>query len=283
MLELGSHVSAGGGADKAIARAVAIDARAFQIFTKNANRWKAKPLDPDVVERFRAGIEAHPEIKHIVAHDSYLINIASPDDAMWDKSRLALQDELHRCDLLGISALVSHPGAHLESGIPQGVKRVVEAINRIQDDMPNGECRLALETTAGQGTTLGSTFEELAAIIDGVEDRDRVVICLDTCHIFAAGYDITSEETYQATMKAFDDIIGLEYLHVLHLNDSLKPFDSHRDRHAHIGEGEIGTAAFGFLMNDHRLDGLPGILETPKDDDPGDDLRNLEVLRSLVN
>lgn len=282
MLELGSHVSASGGVDKAIDRATQLEMTSFQIFTKNANQWNAKPLDPVVIDRFRDGITANPSIKHVVAHDSYLINLASPDDAAWNKSIDALQNELERCDLLGIPFLVSHPGAHMGTGVDTGVARVSAGINIIHDRMTNGSCSLAIETTAGQGTTLGRTFEEIATIIDGVEDKSRVCVCFDTCHVFAAGYDIRTAETYTVTMQQFDDIVGLEQLQVLHLNDSVKEFGSFRDRHAHIGEGMIGVDAFQFLLRDDRLSGRPGILETPKDDDITEDLMNLTTLRGLA-
>ena len=282
MLELGSHVSASGGVDKAIGRATKLDMTSFQIFTKNANQWNAKPLDPVVIERFREGVSANPSIKTVVAHDSYLINLASPDDAAWNKSIDALQLELERCDQLGIPFLVSHPGAHMGTGVDTGTARVAEGINIIHDRMANGVCSLAIETTAGQGTTLGRTFEEIAQIIDGVEDKSRVSVCFDTCHVFAAGYDMRTQETYAATMQQFDDIVGLDRLRVFHLNDSAKDFGSHRDRHAHIGQGMIGVDAFQFLLRDERLAGRPGILETPKDDDVTEDLMNLATLRGLV-
>ncbi|MCA9859578.1 MAG: deoxyribonuclease IV [Thermomicrobiales bacterium] len=281
-MELGSHVSASGGVDKSIDRATKLEMTAFQIFTKNANQWNAKPLDPAVIERFRAGVAASPAIKTVVAHDSYLINIASPDDAAWEKSIGALEYELERCDQLDIPYLVSHPGAHVGSGVDAGVARVAQAINIIHEQMPDGTCSLALETTAGQGTTLGRTFEEIAQIIDGVDDKTRVSVCFDTCHVFAAGYDLRTAETYAATMQAFDDIIGLDRLRVLHLNDSVKDFGSHRDRHAHIGQGMIGTDAFQFLLRDARLAGRASILETPKDDDVTEDLMNLTTLRGLL-
>lgn len=282
MLELGSHVSASGGVDKAIGRATALEMTSFQIFTKNANQWNAKPLDPDVIDRFRNGIAQNPQIRTVVAHDSYLINLASPDDAAWEKSIGALQYELERCDQLGIPFLVSHPGAHMGTGVDAGTARVAQAINIIHDRLADGVCSLTIETTAGQGSTLGRTFDEIAQIIDGVEDKQRISVGFDTCHVFAAGYDIRTEEAYQATMSSFDEIVGLDRLQVFHLNDSLKDFGSFRDRHAHIGDGTIGKDAFQFLLRDERLQGRPGILETPKDDDITEDLMNLTTLRGLA-
>jgi deoxyribonuclease-4 len=282
VLELGSHVSASGGVDKSIERATNLEMTAFQIFTKNANQWNAKPLDPAVIERFREGVSANPSIKSVVAHDSYLINLASPDDAAWNKSIGALQYELERCDQLGIPFLVSHPGAHMGTGVDTGTARVAAAINIIQSRLKDGACSLTIETTAGQGSTLGRTFEEIAQIIDGVDDKSRVSVCFDTCHVFAAGYDLRTPETYAATMQRFDDVIGLDRLQVLHLNDSVKNFGSFRDRHAHIGQGMIGVDAFQLLLRDERLAGRPGILETPKDDDVTEDLMNLTTLRGLA-
>lgn len=282
MLELGAHVSVAGGADLALIRANASQMTSCQLFTKNANQWVAKPLDPAVIERFHLNVGTMG-VQHLVAHDSYLINVASPDDVLWEKSRLALRDELDRCDQLSVPYLVSHPGAHVKSGTDAGIARVSEAINRIHGDRPDGKCMILLETTAGQGTTLGSTFEEIAAIIDGIEDRARIGVCLDTCHVFAAGYDIRTPEAYAATMAAFDAAIGLDRLKVFHINDSLKGLGSRVDRHAHIGEGEIGLEAFANLMNDPRFAGYPGVLETPKkSDDDGNDVRNMAALRSAL-
>jgi deoxyribonuclease IV len=282
VLELGSHVSTSGGVDKSIERATALEMTSFQVFTKNANQWNAKPLDPAVIERFRQGIADNPSITTVVAHDSYLINLASPDDAAWEKSIGALQIELERCDQLAIPLLVSHPGAHMGTGVEAGIARVSQAINIIHDRLAHGYCSLAIETTAGQGSTLGRSFEEIAQIIDGVADKSRISVCFDTCHVFAAGYDIRTYDTYQATISRFDDVIGLDRLQVFHLNDSAKDFASFRDRHAHIGEGMIGAHAFQYLLRDERLEGRPGILETPKDDDVTEDLMNLTTLRGLA-
>jgi deoxyribonuclease-4 len=274
-------MSISGGHDLALTRAHAVQMTACQIFTKNASQWKAKPIDPAVIERFQQQREA-TGIAHLVAHDSYLINVASPDDALWEKSRLALMDELDRCDQLGVPYLVAHPGGHVGSGEDAGIARISEAINRIHDEQPEGQAKILLETTAGQGTHLGRTFEELAAIIDKVEDKSRVAVCFDTCHVFAAGYDLRDPEVYAATMTAFDEIIGLHQLKVLHLNDSKKGLGSRVDRHAPIGEGELGLTAFELIMNDERLAGLPGVLETPKGDNDEEDTRNMATLRSLI-
>ena len=280
-LSLGAHMSAAGGVDLAIVRAAELNMDSCQLFTKNANQWAAKPLDPAVVERFHEQ-KATAGVTNLVAHDSYLINVASPDPANWEKSRNALLIELQRCDLLGVPYLVSHPGAHMNSDLDEAIARVAEAINRINEDRPDGDTTLLIETTAGQGTTLGRSFEEIAAIIDQVEDKARIGVCFDTCHVFVAGYDIRDAESYSATMQQFDDIVGLEWLKVLHLNDAKKGLGSKLDRHAHIGEGELGLEAFRLLMNDPRFDGTPGVLETPKGDNNEEDVRNMATLRGLV-
>lgn len=278
---LGAHMSIAGGHALAIDRASTFGMNALQIFTKNANQWSAKPILPEAAEAFRARRDGS-EVDFVVAHDSYLINLASPDDANWEKSRNAFADELVRCQQLGVGSLVTHPGAHMGTGVDVGVARVAEGLNRILADLPDNGVTVLLETTAGQGSTLGRTFEELAGIIDQVEDKSRVAVCLDTCHIFAAGYDIRDEAMYQATMQAFDDIIGLDRLQVFHLNDSKKGLGAHVDRHAHIGEGELGSEAFRLLLTDPRFANRPGLLETPKDDDELGDQRNMAILRDLA-
>jgi len=280
-LSLGAHMSAAGGADLAITRAAAFQMDSCQLFTKNANQWNAKPLDPAVVERFVAN-KSSLGVTNFVGHDSYLINVASPADELWEKSQVALKIELERCDQLEIPYLVSHPGGHVGSGEEAGIARVAEAINRINNDRPDGTTMILLETTAGQGTSLGRRFEEIAGIIDQVEDKSRVGVCLDTCHVFAAGYDLRDQVSYDATFAEFDRVIGLDRLKVIHLNDSKKGLGSRVDRHTHIGEGELGLEPFRFLMNDPRLNGLPGVLETPKGDDETEDARNIATLKSLI-
>jgi deoxyribonuclease-4 len=281
VLQLGAHVSAAGGVDLALGRAAEFEMASCQLFTKNERQWVAKPLDPAVIERYFAKRE-EIGIRHVISHDSYLINIASPDDMMWEKSRQALLEELRRCDQLEIPYLVSHPGAHVGSGSEAAIERVAEAVNRIHDEMPASRAVLLLETTAGQGTCLGATFEDLAEMIDRIHDKARVGVCFDTCHVFAAGYELRDAEGYEATMSALDAIVGLARIKCLHLNDSLKGIGSRVDRHAHIGEGELGKAAFDLILNDARFDGLPGVLETPKGPDAKEDRMNLDTLMSLV-
>ena len=280
MLELGAHMSIAGGHERAIERAEAFGMVACQLFTKNANQWYAKPIDPAAAERFRERWIASG-VRDLVAHDSYLINLASPDDGLREKSRLAFRDELDRCQILGVPVLVTHPGGHMGDGVEAGLARVAEALNRIFAERPDGTTTVLLETTAGQGTALGRTFEELAGIIELVEDKGRVGVCFDTCHAFAAGYELRDQPGYEATMAAFDATIGLDRLRAFHLNDSKKGLGSRVDRHAGIGDGELGTDAFGFVLGDPRFAGLPGILETPKGDDGEEDRRNLATLRAL--
>jgi len=273
---------ASGGVDKAIARGEAIPVESLQLFAKNERQWIARPLDPDVVQRFHDEV-VRTGITKLVVHDTYLINLASPEPDMLEKSIPAFTDELQRCDLLGIPYLVTHPGAHTGSGVDAGIARFAQSLNEIFEAMPESKTLTLLETTAGQGTTLGRTFEEIAAIIDLVEDKARVGVCMDTCHIFAAGYDYRTPELYAATMAQFDSTVGLDRLKVLHLNDSKNPLGSNKDRHDHIGAGEIGLEGFRQFVNDPRLNGLPGILETEKDDAGENDRRNIATLRSLVD
>jgi deoxyribonuclease-4 len=278
---LGAHMSVAGGHALAIDRATAFNMTACQIFTKNANQWNAKPIAPEAAESFRTAVAAS-EIGFVVAHDSYLINLASPDETLRQRSIAALGDELQRCAQLGVPWLVTHPGAHMGAGVDEGVGRVASALNQLFDALPDLGVTVLLETTAGQGTSLGRSFEELAMILALVEDQTRVGVCFDTCHVFAAGYDIRETEVYATTMQAFEDSIGLDRLRLFHLNDSKKGLGARVDRHAHIGEGELGKEAFRLLLNDERFAGHPGILETPKGDDGEEDRRNLATLSGLA-
>jgi deoxyribonuclease-4 len=281
MLEFGAHMSIAGGCDQALIKAAALGMTSCQIFTKNASQWAAKPLDPAMIERWNEQ-RAITGINHLVAHDSYLINIASPAEENREKSRLALAHELERCDQLDVPYLVSHPGAHMGDGVEIGIERVGESINHIFAEQPDGRSVLLLETTAGQGSTLGRTFEEIAGMVDLVENKERVGVCFDTCHVFVAGYDLRDADSYAQTMNAFGDIIGFDKLKVLHLNDAKKGLGSRVDRHTHIGEGELGLSSFEFLIADKRLDGLTAVLETPKGDNDEEDARNMATLRSIA-
>ena len=283
MLALGSHMStSGGGPPKALERAADLELESCQLFTKSERQWAAKPLTDEQIEAFHLGLAADTRLaRRVVAHDSYLINMATPDDDLWTKSQAALLVELQRCDTLEIPYLVSHPGAHVGSGPEAGIARIVESVNRVLAQRPDGRTMLLLETTAGQGTTLGRTFEELAEMIAGIEDKARVGVCFDTCHTFVAGYDIRTPETYAATMDQFDAIVGLDQIRVFHLNDAKFGFGSKKDRHEHIGDGEIGLDGFRSLVNDPRLTGRMGVLETEKDTTGDLDRKNLATLRSL--
>ncbi|MCB2231111.1 deoxyribonuclease IV [bacterium] len=278
---LGAHESIAGGVFNAILNGERATCETVQMFNKSNSQWRAKVLTTEEVDRYFAEIE-RTGITVACSHSSYLINLASPDKALNKKSRLALKEEVERCNTLKIPNLVFHPGAHVGSGEEAGIARIAENMNRILSEVTDNTVTLCLETTAGQGTTLGRTFEELASMIDLVEDKDHVGVCMDTCHIFAAGYPITDPRDFKRTIKAFDNVIGLDKLNVIHLNDSKKEFGSNRDRHEHIGEGMIGIEAFRNFMNDRRLKKIPMVLETPKDDTLADDVRNLKTLRSLI-
>lgn len=283
MIRFGTHASAAGGVDKALQRAHDVGARSVQVFTKNERQWVGKPLDSAVIARFHEAREmlGFPPMA-LSSHASYLINIASSNPDLFEKSMTALADECARCNQLGIPLLVLHPGAHTGAGTEVGIANVAAAINRVHAANPSDPTITCLENTAGQGTSLGAHLEELAAIIDRVEDKARIGVCFDTCHAFAAGYDLRTETAVRQTMNAFDAVIGLGSLKVLHLNDSVGALGSHRDRHAHIGEGGIGVEGFHAFINERRLDGLPGMLETEKDASGDHDRANLALLTSLV-
>ncbi|MFQ5881028.1 MAG: deoxyribonuclease IV [Candidatus Methylomirabilales bacterium] len=275
-------MSIAGGVDKALVRGLDVGCDSIQIFTKNNNQWRAKPLSDREIMTYHKNREV-AGIWPVIAHDGYLINVASPKKDLYKKSLEALGTEIERATALEIPYLVIHPGAHLGVGEAEGIKRVVEALDTIFERTEASPVMICLETTAGQGSSLGYRFEHLAAIREGVKRRERVGICLDTCHILAAGYEIRGLEPYEQTMRQLDDAIGLDHLKCIHLNDSQGVLGSRLDRHAHIGQGQIGLEGFRILVNDPRLRHLPMILETPKGDDPAaTDRRNLAVLRSLL-
>lgn len=278
---LGAHESIAGGVYNAILNGERATCETVQMFNKSNSQWKAKELIPEEIDRYFAEIE-RTGITVACSHSSYLINLASPDKALNKKSFLALKEEVERCNRLRIPNLVFHPGAHMGAGEGRAIAAIARNINRILDGVCDNTVTLCLETTAGQGTTIGRTFEELASIIELVEDKDHVGVCMDTCHVFAAGYPITEPKDFKKTMNAFDDVIGLGQLKVIHLNDSKKEIGSRRDRHEHIGEGMIGIEAFRNFLNDRRLKKIPMVLETPKDETLSDDVRNLKLLRSLI-
>lgn len=278
---LGVHFSIAKGLHHAVYQAEAYGCNALQMFTKNATAWKERTVTRAEQERFEQA-KADTGIHSIASHTSYLINLASPDPKKHAMSQNALKQELLRCSALQIPFCVLHPGAHMGSGVDAGLLKISESINRIFSETTETTSRLLLETTAGQGSGLGHTFEQLAEIIDRIEQKERLGICLDTCHIFAAGYDIRTPETYRHTMNLFDAILGLNLLWVIHVNDSKKDLGSRVDRHAHIGKGALGLDAFKQLLNDERLLHVPKLLETAKKEGDIDwDQRNLDLLRSL--
>ena len=285
---LGAHMSIAGGLPRAVDRAYATRCESLQIFTKSAGQWRARSLSCDEVEAFRMRAR-ELDVRPIVAHASYLINVAAPDRTLRRRSMAALVEEMNRADALGLLGLVLHPGSYTTGTEERGLRLVGDAVNELLNDRHDGRAMLLLEHTAGQGTNLGHKFEHLATIIDAVDQTHRVGVCLDTCHLLAAGYDIASAGGYAQTFEQFDATVGLARLQVLHLNDSKYPCGSRRDRHDHIGRGWVGLKAFRRLLEDPRLAGLPMILETPKshrgpvgadEPDPAD-VQNLQTLRSL--
>ena len=277
-MNLGAHVSTAGGVSNAPLNAKNLGITTFQIFSRNQKKWQSKPLTELEIDQYRTNC-AELEIQETLAHGSYLINLANPDEEKRKKSIDAFYDEMYRADLLNIDYLVVHPGAHMGSNEEQGLRNVVDSLLLLLDRQSSGHVRILLETTAGQGTNLGYKFEHLAEIIQLVDHKERLGVCLDTCHAFTAGYDFRTRLGYENVFLRFDEIIGLEMLFAFHLNDSMHEFNSRKDRHAHIGEGEIGIELFGFLMNDERFNNTPGILETPKG--PDKYKMNLDVLQNL--
>jgi deoxyribonuclease-4 len=276
-------MSIAGGCHNALLEAQAHGCSTVQLFTKNANQWTAKGLSGDDVQMFRRTLR-QTRLRFPMAHDSYLINLASPDGALWRKSVDAFVDEMTRAERLGLRYLVMHPGAHVDSGEEAGLARVACALDEAHERCPDYRLVVLLETTAGQGSALGHRFEHLAAILAAVRQPERLGVCLDTCHVFAAGYALAPEKEYRATLRAFDRSIGLSRLKVFHVNDSLKPAGSRVDRHAHIGRGQMGLEPFRLLVNDPRFRSRPMVLETPKEegDEPDMDAVNLATLRGLA-
>jgi deoxyribonuclease-4 len=278
MKYIGAHVSAAGGVENAPLNADKIGARAFALFTKNQRQWKAAPLKRESVELFKRNCRRtgfQPE--QILPHDSYLINLGHPDGDDLEKSRRAFVDEFKRCEMLGLKYLNFHPGSHLNKiDVSKSLRRVAESINIALEAVES--VTAVIENTAGQGSNLGHRFEQLAEIIDGVEDSTRVGVCLDTCHTFASGYDIKTPDGYRQTMDTFNRVVGFQYLRGLHLNDCKKALGSRVDRHESIGKGELGLEPFAFFMSDPRFDGIPMILETPKSDLWEEEIRVLYTL-----
>jgi len=275
---LGAHISTKGGLHTVFDRATQIDASAIALFAKNSNQWKGKTMSDDDVALF-AELRT---IRPVITHASYLINLATTNPEFHRKSIEAMIDELDRAERLGIHAVVLHPGAHMGAGVNAGVEQIARSLDQIHAAIPNHKVVTLLETAAGQGSCLGCTFDELGQIIKLVDDKRRVGICFDTCHVFASGYELRNRDDYERTIDALEKQVGVATVGAFHLNDSKKPLGSRVDRHQHIGEGEIGIEAFRFLLNDQRFRGIPKLLETPKTIEHESDRKNLTLLRSLV-
>ncbi|MCZ6621445.1 MAG: deoxyribonuclease IV, partial [Deltaproteobacteria bacterium] len=260
---LGAHMSISGGVDKAILEGGKANCDVIQIFTKSSRQWNAQPLSRDEIQQF-AHNQKETGITTVIAHDSYLLNFGSPDKNLRRKSVAAFIDEMERCEVLSIPFLIAHPGAHTGAGEQQGIDNIAHSLDEIHKACPGYRVQVTLEITAGQGTTLGFRFDQIRSIIDSAKESERVRVCFDTQHAFAAGYDIRTKEGYERTFTEFEEKIGLKLLAAFHLNDSKKEFHSRVDRHEHIGKGHIGIEAFRLLMNDQRFWGLPMCLETPK-------------------
>jgi deoxyribonuclease IV len=281
-LPLGAHQSIAGGTPRAVERGISAGCRVVQIFVKNNNRWLGKAIGESEAREFRRAAR-RAGFAHVAAHTSYLINLASPSAQLRRQSIAALADEILRCQALGIRDLVLHPGAHCGEGEAPGIARIVESLDETFRRTEEARVRVLLETAAGQGSCVGHRFEHLRDILGAVRDRRRLAVCFDTCHVHAAGYDLTSEEGYAETVAAFDRVIGLRRLAAIHVNDSKKERGSRVDRHEHIGKGAIGRRGFRNLMTDPRLARFPKFLETPKDETLALDRRNLSMLRRLAS
>jgi deoxyribonuclease-4 len=275
----GAHMSIAGGYHLALQAAHEHACEAVQLFTKSSNQWRAKDITETDVSIFRETLR-QTQVRQLMAHDSYLINLASPEESLFLRSLEAFVVEVQRAELLGLTYLVMHPGAHMGAGVEAGLIRVAQAFDEVHRRCAGCRVQVLLETTAGQGSTLGYRFEHLARILELVAEPERLGVCLDTCHVFAAGYALSTEREYRATFREFDRVVGLERLRAFHVNDSVKPLGSRVDRHAHIGKGCLGLEAFRLLVNDQRFRDCPMVLETPKEGDM--DKVNLRTLRKLM-
>jgi len=277
---LGAHMSIAGGVANAIDRGLSLGCNAIQIFTGYNNRWSSKNFIPEDLEKFNLN---KSKLKLILAHNKYLINLASPLSEIFRKSFTSMLDELQRAELLGLPFLVIHPGSHLGSGEKTGLKRIGQQLNALLAETKGFGVQILLETTAGQGTNLGYRFEHLAEILAGTNYPDRLGVCFDTCHCFAAGYDLRTQKAYRKTFEEFDHLIGISLIRAFHLNDSKRELGSRKDRHEHIGKGFLGLKAFRLLLNDNRFIGIPMILETPKGKDLEEDRENLAILFQITH
>ncbi len=279
---LGAHMSISGGVHTAFERGKHVGCTTMQIFSKNNNQWQGKPLtDLDIINYKKEAKKT--SIQPVVVHSSYLINLCAKDKTTLKKSRDAFFDELNRCRRLGIPYFIFHPGSHVGQGEDTGLKIIAESLNMLHERTKGYRVKSVVEITAGQGSNLGYRFEQIRKLIRMVENKRRMGVCIDTCHLFAAGYDISSEKGYKQTFQTFDDIIGLKRLMVIHLNDSKGALGSRLDRHEHIGKGQIGDTGFSLIMKDKRFRDIPKILETPKGENMTEDIINLKRLRGYVN
>ena len=276
---VGAHVSSSGGVFNAPLNALKIGAKAFALFTKNQRQWVAKPYDEETIEKFKTNLKAsNINPKHVLPHDSYLINLGHPDEEKRAKSLNAFIDEIQRCELLGLDKLNFHPGSHLKLiSEEECLEIIADSLNTALSKTKG--VTLVIENTAGQGSNLGYRFEHLKHIIDGVQDKSRMGVCIDTCHLFTSGYDIRDEDSYKKTFEEFEKVVGFKYLKGMHLNDSKPELGSRVDRHESIGKGKIGLKAFELIMNDERMDDMPLILETPNSDIWEDEIK---LLYSLI-
>jgi len=278
---LGAHMSIAGGVGNALLLGKQVECQAIQIFTKSARQWAAKPYTKEEIELFQLNRKA-TGITTVIAHDSYLLNLGSPDGRLRKQSIAGFVDELERCETLRVSHLVAHPGAHMGAGETQGIKTIARSLDEAHRSCPGYDVKITLEITAGQGSCLGYRFEQIGRMFDATRESERLRVCFDTEHAFAAGYDIRTREGYERTFSEFDEAIGIERLAAFHLNDSKTELNSRVDRHEHIGKGRIGLRAFRLLVNDPRFRGLPMCLETPKGKDLKEDRENLARLRRLM-
>jgi deoxyribonuclease IV len=283
MPRFGAHLSIAGGVERAAERARAIQADCLQLFVKSPSQWRFAALSDESVAKFKTAATAG-DLRPLLAHASYLLNLASPDETLYDRSQACLLEEWDRCARLGCEYLVIHPGAHMGSGETAGLARIILALDRLHTERPENPVRILLETTAGGGSELCGRFEHLKIILQSVKARARLGVCLDTCHLFAAGFDLRSKVAVDDTLGFFDDTVGLPQVCAVHANDAKGDIGSHLDRHDHIGRGRLGLEAFRLLVNHPALSSLPFILETPKEDADGREMDpvNLETLRELV-
>jgi deoxyribonuclease-4 len=276
---IGAHLSTKGGLHTVFDRAIALNVSAVALFAKNSNQWKGKELTDDDCALFAE----KRSVKPVFTHTSYLINLATTNAEFHRKSIAAMTDELDRAERLGIRAVVLHPGAHMGAGAKAGINQIARSLDQVHAAIPNHKVITLLETSAGQGSCVGCSFDELGQIIRSVDDHKRVGICFDTCHVFASGYDLRTRDAYERSIEDLERHVGVKNVGLFHMNDSKKPLGSRVDRHEHIGDGQLGLDAFRFVLNDERFRGIPKLLETPKKIEHESDRRNLATLRSLIN